>query len=100
MTQQIDVTQQEKDWLEFARFRKEYDAENRVQQIKKTWNVGRLEIEFNWQSSRALMGRFGGGWNWNLGFRGSGRHWIFYLLICSIAFREANRTFATPRPRQ
>lgn len=82
----IEVTKNEQNWLEFARFRKEYDKENRIQQVKKTWNIKRFEIEFNWRSRRAFMGRFGGGWNWKLGFQGSGNQWIFYFLICSLSF--------------
>lgn len=59
--------------------------EKKIQIIKK-WKIGRLEITFTWRSKKNLWGRFGGGWNWELGFQGSGRSWIIMLLICSVRF--------------
>ncbi|GAG70054.1 unnamed protein product [marine sediment metagenome] len=61
-------------------------------EIRKKFTVGRLEIEFRWRSKKNLMGRFGGGWNWALGFKGLGRTTIIFLLICSIRFHLKNRT--------
>jgi hypothetical protein len=43
----------------------------RKREIHKTWRVGRLEIHFHWQSSSCFWGRFGGGWQWVVGFEAS-----------------------------
>lgn len=55
-------------------------------EIRKKFTIGRLEIEFLWRSKKNLMGRFGGGWNWALGFKGLGKTTIIHLLICSLRF--------------
>lgn len=85
-TETIEVTKDEKGWLEFARFRKEYDKDNKVLSIKKDWEISRLKISFSFKSRRAFMGRFGGGWNWKVGVQGSGNQWIFSLLTCTVSF--------------
>lgn len=60
-------------------------AEKR-QEIRKQFHLSRLEMTFHWQSKKSLWGRFGGGWNWILGFEAAGRTIIFNLLICSLRF--------------
>jgi hypothetical protein len=59
------------------------------QRITKKWLFGRLEITFDWRSKKNMWGRFGGGWNWKLGFQASGRTIKFNLLIFSICFHLA-----------
>lgn len=54
--------------------------------IAKKITIRNLEITFTWNSKKNLWGRFGGGWNWKLGFMASGRTIIFSLLICDIRF--------------
>ena len=44
-----------------------------------------LRIVFTWKSSKCLWGRFGGGWQWAVGFEASRNAIIFNLLICSIS---------------
>ena len=53
--------------------------------------IGSLKIEFEWRSSKNLWGRFGGGWNWKLGFQLGGSTLIISLLICSITFNLKQR---------
>lgn len=57
-----------------------------TREIRREWNVGRFQIVFHWQSSKNLWGRFGGGWNWELGFQIGGSTVIVNLLICSLRF--------------
>ncbi len=50
-----------------------------------------LEASFSWRGRKSLMGRFGGGWQWQFGFEaGSWHDWkwtiIASLLVCSIRF--------------
>jgi hypothetical protein len=48
--------------------------------------IGRIEITFLWRSRKSILGRFGGGWNWNLGFQAGGNTLILNLLVFSIIF--------------
>jgi len=48
------------------------------------WAVGRLKIHFEWRSSKDLWGRFGGGWDWKVGFQSGGSDIILYFLVCSV----------------
>ena len=41
-------------------------------------------FSFRWRAKSNLWGRFGGGWNWELGFQASSRTIIFMLLICTV----------------
>jgi len=53
-------------------------------EIRKEWRVLGLRIVFHWQSRNSFWGRFGGGWNWELGFAAGGRTVIINLLIASL----------------
>jgi hypothetical protein len=55
-------------------------------EINKSWAVGRLCIGFTWRSKKNFWGRFGGGWNWELGFQAGGNTLILNILICSLTF--------------
>lgn len=37
--------------------------------IKKETKIGRLRIVFDFVSKDCFMGRFGGGWNWEIGLQ-------------------------------
>jgi hypothetical protein len=45
---------------------------------------GRYLFQYSHRSKENLMGRFGGGWNWNLGFQASGSTLILNLLVASL----------------
>jgi hypothetical protein len=54
--------------------------------INKRWQFGRLNARLYWRRADGLMGRFGGGWDWKLGFQAStpskyGWTIIFSLLV-------------------
>lgn len=78
----VDVAPEEKGILAICRLNK---LEKRTE-IKKTWNIGRLRVTFHWRSRKNLWGRFGGGWNWIVGFEIGGSTIILNLLICSLRF--------------
>lgn len=52
--------------------------------FSKHWQIGKLKINPSMRRADGYMGRFGGGWNWKLGFMSSGSTIIFSLLIMSI----------------
>ena len=70
-----------------------YIEKKLFKQPKKSWAGGHCFIKrwrflganfiFQWQDSNGL-GRFGGGWNWEFGFRASRSTIIFNLLFCSL----------------
>ncbi len=77
---QVSITPTEVFWVQWMRLlKKECKKE-----IKKSWQIGRLAVAFRWGSRTNLMGRFGGGWNWELGFQLGGTTIIFNLLVCSV----------------
>jgi hypothetical protein len=43
-----------------------------------------IKISFSHTKSDSLWGRFGGGWNWKLGFQIGGNTLLISLLICEI----------------
>lgn len=53
-------------------------------EVRKRWEIGRLTIGFSFRSSHTPTGRFGGGWNLNLGVQIGGLCIIFSLLVCEI----------------
>lgn len=86
----MNLTKREEGILAICRLNQ---AMKRIEIVKK-WRVGRLEVEFNWRSAKNLWGRFGGGWNWKVGFQASGSTVIVFLLICYfvINWRKNNGT--------
>ena len=57
-------------------------------EIVKRWSVLGFEIKFRWRSKNNLWGRFGGGWNWALGFEASGSSINIMLLIFTIGIHR------------
>lgn len=49
--------------------------------INWLWGIGRLLFKLSWRNAKGFMGRFGGGWNWKLGFQAGGRSLIISLLV-------------------
>ena len=53
--------------------------------IRKTlFHRGPLHISYTRRSADLLWGRFGGGWQWALGFRMGSTTLLINLLICSV----------------
>jgi len=57
-----------------------------MKRIRKSWKVKRLTIIFEHRNKKEPMGRFGGGWNWELGFQAGGNSLILNFLISSLRF--------------
>lgn len=66
----------------FREWGKLLDSKGR--KVDKKTSIGRLELKFQYRSKDRLMGRFGAGWNWNLGVQAGGSTVIFNLLVFSI----------------
>lgn len=49
-------------------------------------NLGRLKITAKMNSRKSPMGRFGGGWDWELGVQVSRRSVLFNLLVMIVRF--------------
>ena len=71
--------------------KEEYIKERMIQSIldirwdfHKVFRIGRCEIIVEKRSKDNFWGRFGGGWNWDLGFQIGGRTLIINWLIGSI----------------
>lgn len=78
----MNLSRHEKGIIEIVRLNKS----TKEIAIRKKITFWRLEIRFVWKSKKNLHGRFGGGWNWKLGFQSAGKTIIFSLLICAITF--------------
>ena len=46
--------------------------------------IGRLAISFEWRKASNAWGRFGGGWQWKLGFQYGYRCLIISLLVADL----------------
>jgi len=53
-------------------------------EIYRKVRIGKLNISFHWRSSKHLWGRFGGGWQWALGFEVAKRTLNLKCLIFNI----------------
>ena len=49
------------------------------------------KIKFQYREKNNLWGRFGGGWNWKLGFQAGGSSLIINLLVMTISFRKKSK---------
>lgn len=56
----------------------------RERKVYKKIKLGKLNISLDWRSSKCLWGRFGGGWQWALGFETSKRTLLLNCLVFSI----------------
>ena len=83
----MPVSQEEAAAVAIMRFNKA--AKRREVSWRK--QIGRLTIHYNWQSRKNLWGRFGGGWNWKLGFQAASRCIIINLLVCSLRLEIVDR---------
>lgn len=45
-----------------------------------------IKITYSHNKACSLWGRFGGGWNWKLGFQAGSKTLIISLLICELRF--------------
>lgn len=50
--------------------------------------LGKVSITYSHKKPSELWGRFGGGWNWKLGFQASRTMVIFSLLVAELIFKK------------
>ena len=63
-------------------------------QIDRRWSLFGFYFHYKRRSSRGLMGRFGGGWNWKFGFQIGGSTVILNLLVANIRITRKIKTEA------
>ena len=83
-TQSVEVSNEEGFYLWMMRL-------NRVAKIKgftKAARIGKVKITFQYREKSNLWGRFGGGWNWKLGFQAGSNCLIIELLIASLRIEK------------
>lgn len=61
--------------------------------IEREWTrfIGNCRIHYSRRSKKSRMGRFGGGWDWNVGVMAGGKTIIVNLLVASIRITPAKR---------
>ncbi len=74
------ITQTESFWLWVMRENKETPIEG----VRRDWQWGNYKFSYQRRLKRNSWGRFGGGWNWKLGFQAGGSTIIFDLLVASL----------------
>ena len=60
------------------------EATKREYVIDKRWSFGGWGFHLTWRDKHNAWGRFGGGWNWELGFQISGGTIIVNLLVMAL----------------
>lgn len=78
----MNLSPQEQGIIEAVRFNKTLPLKG----FRKQFQLKRLHVIFQYQSKDNLWGRFGGGWNWKVGFQIGGSTLIVDLLVCSFRF--------------
>ena len=52
--------------------------------VNKVWRNSRFVVAYEHKSNDGIIGRFGGGWNWKLGFQCSTGCIMIFLLVSSL----------------
>lgn len=53
--------------------------------IDRSWTFGRWKVHVRWRRGDGIMGRFGGGWQWELGVQVGGSTVLFNLVFLSVS---------------
>lgn len=62
----------------------------------KTARIGSIILEYEHRSPKCFWGRFGGGWNWELGIQAASGCIIFRLLTFSISVIRVREKKSSP----
>jgi hypothetical protein len=62
-----------------------------IHEFKKKFKILNWEIILDKRSRHSFMGRFGGGWNWKLGFQAGGGTLIISLLVMDLILRKDSK---------
>lgn len=52
--------------------------------IDRSWMFGRWKARIHWRRGDGIMGRFGGGWSWQLGIVVGGTTILFHLVFFTL----------------
>lgn len=63
-----------------------YQTLKPIDRVQRTLRLGRLTIKYERRFRSNMWGRFGGGWNWKLGFQAGHGTLILNLLVASLRF--------------
>lgn len=85
----MKLSQQEQGAVAVIRILKE---EKKPWELKGSKTFGRLKFSWRFRSGKCLMGRFGGGWNYELGFQLGGSTILIMLLLGTISFTWLDKT--------
>lgn len=83
--------------LAFAEVMIHLKHREKCREIRKVMNVGRHKFEFHWRSKANMWGRFGGGWNWELGIQVGRSTVILSCLTFTLSWRRRKK-LATAQP--
>jgi len=59
--------------------------------IKKEIIIWKCRLKISWRSSKSVMGRFGGGWNWKIGLQWGKTTLLISLLILEIGIYKQQK---------
>lgn len=65
-------------------------------EIRRELALGRLRVSYRRRPGTMLWGRFGGGWQWALGFRSGGSTLLLQLLVCEVTLSWTTKKKGTP----
>jgi len=63
----------------------------RKREIHKRFKLGNLQFSFHWGDKKSMWGRFGGGWQWALGFEFSGQTLLLNCLVFSLVVSKQRK---------
>lgn len=75
-----DITPAERVFVEVVRM----NGSRKIIGVCKRAVVCGFPVSFSWRSRKNPMGRFGGGWQWKLGFQAGGGTVIVSILVCEL----------------
>jgi len=64
---------------------------DREREIYKRIRLGKLNVSFQWRSPKRFWGRFGGGWQWALGFEVAKRTLNLNCLVFNVMIWREGR---------
>jgi hypothetical protein len=82
-----ELSPQEKTIVEVVRLNKAIPRK----EVRREGHLFGWRFVYNRRSKDNLWGRFGGGWNWELGFQAGGRTVIVNLLVASVRIERKRK---------
>ena len=85
------LTPAERGFIEVVRI----NASRKIIGISERAVVFGFPVSFSWRSRKNPLGRFGGGWQWKLGFQAGGGTVIVSILVCELRIDRRRPTHPT-----